>query len=116
MRKNPLTSKEIGKKFIIKCLSCGSSNSIQTTMEKDSGYSNWTVLDSGYIEFKCHSCGAFGSTDSTKDKPNNKLALFEVKCTSCGSSKWDYIIGDVDGEQKTHIECECGAEWEMEDA
>jgi len=78
---------------------------IETTMEKDSGYSNWTVMDSGFIEFKCHGCGKFASTDTYK-KPNEPED-FEVTCDQCGSKEWDANIQDVDEEQKerTNIEC-----------
>lgn len=80
---------------------------IETTMEGDSGYSNWTVLDSGYIEFKCHGCGKFASTDESK-KPN-KPENFEVICLICGSENCTYDIQDVDGDDEaTNIECiEC---------
>ncbi len=83
---------------------------IETTIESDSGYSNWTVLDSGFIEFKCHGCGKFGSTDPYKDKENNQLNNFEVRCNVCYSKEWDSEIGDVDGESdKSHIQCKnCG--------
>jgi hypothetical protein len=82
---------------------------IETTMEDDSGYSNWTVMDNGYVEFKCHGCGKFGSTDEYK-KPN-ELNNFEVKCDRCGGTEWTEHIGDVDNEDTpTHIECKgCGA-------
>lgn len=77
---------------------------IETTMERDSGYSNWTVMDSGFIEFKCHGCGKFASTDSYK-KPNEPQN-FKVTCLKCGSNKWEENIQDVDGEEeKTNIEC-----------
>lgn len=77
---------------------------IETTMEGDSGYSNWTVMDSGYIEFKCHGCGKFASTDTYK-KPNEP-ENFEVTCDMCGSNEWDFSIRDVDGEEEpTHICC-----------
>ena len=79
---------------------------IETTLEKDSGYSNWTVMDSGYVEFKCHGCGKFGSTDSYKDKANNQLENFEVKCNLCSSTEWESYIQNVDeDEEETHIFC-----------
>lgn len=82
---------------------------IETTMEGDSGYSNWTVLDSGYIEFKCHGCGKFASTDTYKEpnEPHN----FKVTCKGCGSNEWTENIADVDGTmgEETNIECKkCG--------
>lgn len=90
--------------FKVECKNCKSQD-IQTTMNSDSGYSNWTVLDSGSIEFKCE-CGKFGSTDRYTDQPNNQLDNFEVTCKLCGSTEWDYEVQDVDGESDpTHIEC-----------
>ena len=82
---------------------------IETTMEGDSGYSNWTVMDSGYVEFKCHGCGKFASTDTFK-KPNEP-ENFEVICLRCGSENWTDNIQDVDGDDEaTNIECkECHA-------
>lgn len=86
---------------------------IETTMEDDSGYSNWTVMDSGKIAFKCHGCGKYGSTDEY-DQPN-EMSNFEVICLECSEyrvkpNNFDYGIGDVDGDDvKTHITCkECG--------
>ncbi len=77
---------------------------IETTMESDDiGYSAWTVLDSGYIEFKCHGCGKFASTDKSA-KPNEP-ENFEVTCKKCGSTEWEENIGDVDGDEETNIEC-----------
>lgn len=92
----------------VKCLNpqCIESK-IQTTMEGDSGYSNWTVLDSGFVEFKCHGCGKFGSTHPYKNKKNNQLTNFEVTCNLCGSTKWSANIQDVDeNEEITNIECD----------
>lgn len=86
---------------------------IETTLEDDSGYSNWTVMDSGKIAFKCHGCGKYGSTDEF-EKPN-ELDNFEVICLNCPDYRqkdknWDYSVGDVDGyEPQTHIDCKtCG--------
>lgn len=86
---------------------------IETTMEDDSGYSNWTVMDSGKIAFKCHGCGKYGSTDKY-DNPN-ELSNFKVICLNCSEynqkdENWDYNIGDVDGEsERTYIQCKsCG--------
>lgn len=82
---------------------------IETTMEGASGYSNWTVLDDGYVEFKCHGCGKFASTDTYK-KPNEP-ENFLVTCNKCGCTEWSENIQDVDcDEEKTNIECtKCGA-------
>jgi len=82
---------------------------IETTMCGDSGYSNWTVLSDGEIEFKCHGCGKFGSTCCYGN--NNEIKNFLVRCLSCGSEKWSSHIQDVDrDEEETHIVCdECGA-------
>lgn len=81
---------------------------IETTMEGDSGYSNWTVMDSGYVEFKCHGCGKFASTDAHK-KPNEPLN-FKVTCKGCGSTEWTENVQDADCElEETNIECKsCG--------
>jgi len=48
-------------KFLIKCKFCGNKDQdkFQTTMEPDIGYSIYTILDSGYIEIKCLTCGTF---------------------------------------------------------
>ena len=97
------------EKFKINCISCGS-DSIQTTLEGDSGYSDWTVMDSGFISFKCHECGKFGSTDSFA-KPN-ELSNFNVRCLKCDEhNNWDYWIANVDhsDDENTYIECKkCG--------
>lgn len=86
---------------------------IETTLEDDSGYSNWTVMGSGKIAFKCHGCGKYGSTYEY-DMPN-EIDNFSVVCLECREynqkdGNWSHIIGDVDGqEQRTHIECKtCG--------
>lgn len=84
---------------------------LETTMIGDSGYSNWTVMDSGNIEFKCHGCGKFSTTDCfEKDTPSNQPDNFEVECLKCGSKDWEENIQDVDGElEETNIECKkCG--------
>lgn len=76
---------------------------IETTLEDDSGYSNWTVMASGYVSFKCHGCGKFATTDMYV-KPNEP-ENFEVTCV-CGSTEWEENIGDVDGyDERTNIEC-----------
>lgn len=98
----------IDEKFKINCISCGS-DKIQTTFEADSGYSNWTVMDCGFISFKCHGCGKFGTTDDYA-KPN-ELSNFNIRCLKCDEeNNWDYEIQDVDGEDdETHISCKkCG--------
>ena len=91
---------------IIKCLNpqCIGGR-IETTMEGDSGYSDWTVLDSGFIEFKCHGCGKFASTDTYK-KPNEPKN-FHVTCKKCGSTEWEHNIANVDYDEgeETNIEC-----------
>lgn len=95
----------------IKCKKCDSHENVQTTMSSDEGYSNYTVLDCGCIEFKCGKCGTFGSTD--KYKENNELDNFEVICPNCSRIKWDYNIQDVDQENpETHIYCKnCKSVW-----
>lgn len=90
----------------IKCLNPDCiAGRIETTMDGDSGYSNWTVMDSGYVEFKCHGCGKFASTDKYK-KPNNP-ENFQVICNKCGCDEWTANIQDVDcNHEETNIECE----------
>jgi hypothetical protein len=87
---------------------------IETTMSSDSGYSNWTLMDFGQIEFKCHGCGKFATTD--EDAEPNEPENFEVKCKKCGSTDWDYEIQDVECcDAPTHIFCKnCGAISEQE--
>jgi len=98
------------EKFKVVCKKCGSGD-IQTTLANDSGYSNWTVADNGFVEFKC-SCGKFGSTDERKEEPANDLENFDVRCLNCDSREWKYEIGDIDGdvEKGTRIYCKCGQE------
>jgi Zn finger protein HypA/HybF involved in hydrogenase expression len=63
-------------------------------------------MEYGNIEFKCHGCGKFASTDTCK-KPNNP-ENFEVTCNKCDSHEWTPMIQDVDGdyqEEATHIQC-----------
>lgn len=95
--------------FKINCKNCGS-DKIQTTLEGDSGYSDWTVMDSGKIAFKCHGCGKYGSTYEY-DKPN-ELSNFNIRCLKCDAvDEWDYWIANVDHneDEVTHIECKkCG--------
>jgi len=80
---------------------------IQTTMRSDDGYSDWTVLDSGFIEFKCHGCGKFASTD--EDKLPNEIDNFEIVCKKCGSREWESYIALVEDTSRTHIVCKkCG--------
>lgn len=93
--------------FTIKCLNpqCIGSR-IQTSMTQDGGYSNWTVMSDGAVEFKCHGCGKFATTESyvTPNEPDN----FQVTCDSCGSNKWSPNIQDVDENQEepTNMECD----------
>lgn len=97
--------KEINHTIVCKNPDCIGGR-IETTMEGDSGYSNWTVMDSGFIEFKCHGCGKFASTDTYK-KPNEP-ENFTVSCNKCGSLEWESNIQDVDREyqeEETNIEC-----------
>jgi len=95
--------------FKIKCLNPNCiGGKIEVSIFGDSGYSNWTVMDSGAVEFKCHGCGKFASTDDYK-KPNEPKN-FEVTCPFCNSHNWDYHIQDVDGESRpSSIDCkDCG--------
>lgn len=91
--------------FTIKCLNPNCiGGRIETTFIGDSGYSNWTVLDDGFVEFKCHGCGKFASTDEYK-KPNEP-ENFEVSCDNCGGLEWSENIQDVDEDsEETNMEC-----------
>ena len=61
-------------------------------------------MDSGYVEFKCHGCGKFASTDTYK-KPNEP-ENFGVMCDNCNSTEWSGNIQDVDHqEEDTNMEC-----------
>lgn len=112
MSKNIIGTKQPG--FSVKCKNPDCiGGSIQTTLENDSGYSNYTVIDSGKVAFKCHGCGKYGSTYEY-DSPN-ELKNFGIICLNCSEydrdkEDWSFHIGDVDEEtQKTHIECNrCG--------
>lgn len=81
---------------------CGSKD-IQSTLSDWDGYSEYTVLESSKIEFKCKDCGKFGSSDEYK-KPNN-YKDFKVQCY-CGAendfSLRDTLESDV---KEVHIEC-----------
>lgn len=101
------------EKFKINCKNClenkMQSDKIQTTLEGDSGYSNWTVIDSGKVAFKCHGCGKYGSSDEY-DKPN-ELDNFTIRCLQCDTfDEVEYNIQDVDGEEEeTNMTCKkCG--------
>lgn len=93
------------EKFKINCKNCGS-DKIQSTLEGDSGYSDYTVIDSGRIAFKCIGCGKYGSTD--KYEIPNELSNFNIRCLKCDKvNYWDYWIRSVDylDNEKTYIEC-----------
>lgn len=78
---------------------------IEVSIFADAGYSNWTVMDDGGVEFKCHGCGKFASTISYKQP--NEPKNFEVTCDGCGHSEWSPNIQDVDhDEEESNIECE----------
>lgn len=78
---------------------------IEVSIFGDSGYSNYTVLDDGAVEFKCKGCGKFASTDTYK-KPNEP-ENFSVSCDECGSDKWSQNIQDVDEDsEQSNMECE----------
>lgn len=97
---------ETMEKFSLKCKFCGNTDQtkFQTTLEPADGYSAWTILEDGYIEFKCKSCGTFGSTDEEKTEGNNKRDMFEVTCNNCGSNKWSYDDGSCDDDPE--ISCD----------
>lgn len=82
---------------------------IETTMTGDFGYSNYTVMENGELEIKCHGCGKFASTDTFKEP--NEMTNFKINCASCGSLDWEYYPQDVDCDrEESHIQCKkCGA-------
>ena len=99
--------------FRIKCKFCGNDDQkeFQTTINDWDGYSEYTVLDSGSVEFKCLKCGTFGSTDEIKkENGSNKIEMFEITCNHCGSHNYSYQNSLNDESiQKPYIECDdCG--------
>ncbi len=92
--------------FEVICKHCKSKN-VQSTLSDWEGYSEYTVLESSKIEFKCKDCGKFGSSDKYK-KPN-EFDNFIVQCY-CGEEN-NYYINDTleDNVEECHIECKkCG--------
>lgn len=81
---------------------------IETTMVKDEGYSNYTVMDSGKVAFKCTGCGKYAEADNAKDMEN-----FDVVCDWCHTQEFTTHIQDVDSEMEpTHIQCKmCKRKW-----
>ena len=95
-------------KFLIKCKFCGNKDQdkFQTTMEPDIGYSIYTILDSGYIEIKCLTCGTFMSTDSDKEKlGSNKKNMFEIICPKCFSINTEFTPEDCESIDNHSIIC-----------
>lgn len=102
------TMENNNEKFLIKCLFCGNEDqeTFQTTMERDQGYSNYTVEETGFIEIKCIKCGTFMSTDYEKrNLGSNKKDSFEMICPKCNSTNTDFDCGDVDCEDDQEITC-----------
>ena len=98
-------------KFTVKCESCGNCDQreIQTTMEDWDGYSEYTVLEDGFIEFKCKKCGTFGSSHPEKKEGNNKIDLFKIRCNQCGGTKCEFEDSLNSGSM--NITCEkCGCQ------
>lgn len=96
------------KNFRIKCLFCGNydQDKFQTTMEDDSGYSEYTIMTLGYVEFKCLICGTFGTDDyDRKTYGNNKLNMFEITCAKCNSHGWSSEGSGLSEEQYMKINC-----------
>lgn len=94
--------------FEVICKNCKAKN-VQSTLSDWEGYSEYTVLESSKIEFKCKDCGKFGSSDSYQDKPNNEFNNFIVQCY-CGEED-NYEIMDTleDDVDEVHIKCnKCG--------
>lgn len=106
------------RKFNIKCKFCGNEeqDKFQTTIKDWDGYSEYTVLEEGCVEFKCLKCGTFGSTDKYKGGSNNKIDMFHITCNNCGSSNWSYINSLYKNKIfKPHIKCDkCGEKEEQE--
>ncbi len=88
--------------FEVICKNCQKKN-VQSTLSDWEGYSEYTILESSKIEFKCKDCGKFGSSDS--DKKPNDFDNFIVQC-ACGAEN-DYSINDTLEEKvdEVHIEC-----------
>ena len=100
--------------FKIKCKFCGNEeqDKFQTTINDWEGYSEYTVLETGCVEFKCLKCGTFGSTDEFKNEGNNKIDMFEITCSQCDSHNYSYKNSlDDDKIKQPCIKCdECGVE------
>jgi hypothetical protein len=98
------------KNFKLKCKFCGNTKQkkFQTTMTDYDGYSEYTVLSSGYVEFKCKVCGTFGTSKSDSGD-NNKIEMFDVFCKKCGSKEWTFKDTADNGVDKPVIVCsKCG--------
>jgi transcription elongation factor Elf1 len=109
-----VVNKKKMEKFKVNCKNCGS-DKIQLSLEKDGGYSNWTVMSDGKVAFKCHGCGKYGST-LDYERPN-ELSNFNVRCLKCDEiDNWDHSIQDVDENRgPTNITCKkCGNQQEQE--
>lgn len=90
------------KNFEVICKKCQAKN-VQTTLNDWEGYSEYTVLESANLEFKCGDCGKFGSSDEYK-KPN-EFDSFIVQCY-CGAEN-EYTLHDTLYEEvkEVHISC-----------
>lgn len=95
--------------FEVICKNCNAKN-VQSTLSDWEGYSEYTILESSKVEFKCKDCGKFGSSDyHKKGDINNEFDNFIVQCR-CGSEN-DYEIIDTleDNVDEVHIRCnKCG--------
>lgn len=93
------------KRCDIKCNNCGESEKIQISIFADSGYSDYTVEDSGQFELKCVSCGKFGSSDEYNKEPSNEMKNFTVMCHGCRGTEWNFTAGNVDGDYDSEVTC-----------
>jgi len=93
--------------FRIKCKFCNNEDQtkFQTTMLDADGYSEYTILSEGFIEFKCLSCGTFGTTNEEQKEGSNKLNMFELTCNKCNSHNWEYEDSNLVPYEYCKIKC-----------
>lgn len=102
------------EKFLIKCLFCGNDDqeSFQTTMERDQGYSNYTVEDEGFIEIKRLTKGDFFTgCNGCKNKPDEdehgemvyELKLNAINVIFCETCLYDLEEIIISARIKKHV-------------